>query len=158
MGATFRGEKGNRPTITFNSRTTYMGYIGFLDAAIAHVMAREIATPEDIGFRWHITSQQLHCFKTLPYIYSQPDLMKFLEKLGRNRRLIDKQSPTWRHVGKWYCKVLDHFDEHGVDMLDVEKYGPFKRIKRRWLEHKGHLDKNVPPSCLVDTLTFKKAV
>ena len=63
MGATFRGAQG-KSKITFHSRTTYMGYIGFLDAAIAHAMASLIDEPSNIAFEWHISSQQLHCFKT----------------------------------------------------------------------------------------------
>jgi hypothetical protein len=179
MGATFRGDnkKSGPATLTFYSRTTYIGYMGLLDAAIAAVMAQSIAngvvslTASDIGFRWHISSSQLHSFKTLPYIYSQPDLMQRLERLERNRKLIDRAKipPTWYHVAKWYCKVVDGWhvaltesdDDVGtacVNFLGAEKYGPFKRIKRRWLECKGHLNKHVPPSLPVAELDFEKAI
>jgi len=158
MGATFRGDEDSYPTITFYSRTTYIGYMGLLDAAIAHVMAREIASPKQIAFRWYITSQQLHHFKTLPYIYSQPDLMKKLSKYAKNPRLVSSSaSPAWIHITKWYQKVLEAYKLYGTDMLEQEKYGPFRRIKRRWLEYKGYLDKNVPPSLTLDQLTFEKA-
>lgn len=177
MGATFRGDghKAGKPMLTFYSRTTYIGYMGLLDAAIAHCTAREIVARSngvwrgessmgisDIGFRWHISSQQLHCFKTLPYIYSQLDLMSHLEKLERNRRLIDNQcSPTWKHLAKWYFKVVDGFAAwkgKPEDWLLTEKYGPFRRIKRRWCEAKGHLKKHVPPSLPVSILTFDKSI
>lgn len=186
MGATFRGDwkKAGKPYLTFYSRTTYIGYMGLLDAAIASTMAAEISKRVDwgkynksssgllsLGFRWHISSMQLHCFKTLPYIYSQPDLMRHLEKLGRNPKLIDKQPPTWRHIGKWYAKVVKGWTDYDNQLrgdltreeatqawLLTEKYGPFRRIKRRWCEHKGYLNKHVPPSLPVQALDFGKAV
>lgn len=168
MGITFRGNGDGTYTITFFSRTTYIGYMGLMDAAIAHVLAREIVNAcgpecdlrlEEIKFRWLITSSQLHCFKTLPFIFSQPDLMKRLEGFAR---IVNKSPrampPTWRNMAKWYNKVLEHHKKFGVGMLDQEKYGPFRRIKRRWLEYKGHLKKAVPPSLPVSQLTFEKSV
>lgn len=181
MGATFRGDgnKAGKPCITFYSRTTYIGYMGLLDAAIANVMANEIhnrtdrhvgSREVDIGFRWHISSMQMHAFKSLPYIYSQPDLMRYLERLGRNPKLLMKCSPTWREIGKWYGKVTRGWEDYCDDQerksipaiasawLLTEKYGPFRRIKRRWCEYKGYLNKHVPPSLPVSTLDFEKAV
>lgn len=197
MSATFRGDgdKAGKPTITFFSRTTYMGYMGLLDAGIAHVMANEIALramdaagkkskvtkPDQIAFRWHIASQQLHCFKTLPYVYSQPDLMARLLKTNRNPRLLERPwktsriPPTLFHMGKWYNKVTSKYDkacaeakaleeEHDYPfdpcerMLAAEKYGPFRRIQRRWLEAQGHLNKHVPPSLSISALDLSKAV
>lgn len=163
MGATFRGnnKRAGKPTITFFSRTSYIGYMGFLDAAIAHCMAREIESVETIAFRWHLSSMQLHCFKTLPYVFSQPKLMKQLEndaralRANRTKRVM---SPTRINMAKWYNKILEAFDEYGTDMCEVEKYGPYKRIKRRWMEHKGHSEKAPPPSLLLDELDFDKAV
>lgn len=161
MGATFRGSPKDEdgPCITFYSRTTYMGYMALLDAAIAHVMARAIAgNVREVSFQWIITSQQLHCFKTLPYIYSQPDLMKKLESYGKREPVKGQTPPTWYHIIKWYRKVIEAYREYGTDMLDHEKYGPFKRIKRRWLEYKGYLDKHVPPSLPASSLDFSKSI
>lgn len=173
-GATFRGNnhKAGRATLTFYSRTTYMGYMALLDAAIANRIANAIITKyagsylydrrpmsiKDISFRWHLSSQQLHCFKTLPYIYSQPDLMEQLDRMRRQRRM-PPSSPTWFHILKWYNKVHEAWDTYKdcSKMLAAEKYGPFKRIKRRWLEHMGYSTKNVPPSLMVDELDFTKA-
>lgn len=162
MGATFRGDnkKSGVATLTFYSRTTYIGYMGLLDAAIASKIATSISTTQPIAFHWHIASMQLHCFKTLPYIYSQPDLMAHLEKYAKFRRSIDSAPSTWRHLAKWYCKVLEHWRQSGENVdkfLSTEKYGPFRRIKRRWCEHKGYLQKHVPPSLLVADLDFSKA-
>lgn len=165
MGATFIGSPAHkeRPCLTLYSRTTYIGYMGLLDAAIAHVMARSIADDqgEAISFRWHITSCQLHCFKTLPFVFSQPDLVKRIEQLARaakpGRKRPTNVSPTWWNMAKWYGKVEEAYAEHGVGMLELEKYGPFRRIKRRWLEFKGHLKKAIPPSLPVTQLEFDKA-
>lgn len=185
MGATFRGDnrRAGRATLTFYSRTTYIGYMGLLDAGIAAVMAKQIAkrantinpngafaSVDDISFRWHISSQQLHCFKTLPYIYSQPDLMKRLERYARNPRVADKSPPAWRHISKWYAKVLEGWRAYSMSSHDdpsetlvqqwllTEKYGPFRRIKRRWCEYKKLLNKHVPPSLPIKRLNFDKAI
>ena len=168
MGATFRGSHPDQPTITFYSRTTYVGYMGLLDAGIAHNLAREICTHvnglqvKDIAFRWCITSGQLHCFKTLPFVFSQPDLMKKLEQaaasITKNKAAAKAElPPTWYHMAVWYNKILAAHKLHGLDMLAHEKYGPFKRIKRRWMEHKRLLSKHVPPSLNISTLGFEKA-
>jgi len=148
-----------------------MGYMGLMDAGIANVIATLIADqvgkgPDIIRFRWYIASQQLHCFKTLPYIYSQPDLMNSLEVVV-HQPLLTKVQPTWKFVGKWYQKVLDRWasvshvrnrQQRCEAMLALEKYGPFKRIQRRWLEHMGYSTKNVPPSLMISDLDFYKAV
>lgn len=166
MGATFRGDnkRAGRSTITFFSRTSYIGYMGFLDAAIAHAMARQIVGDEhlsEVSFRWHLSSMQLHCFKTLPYLFSVPEYMKQLKvdavalKVGKRRPGI---SPTRVNMAKWYNKVLEAWDTHGDQMLEHEKYGPFKRIKRRWMEHSGHSQKRPPPSLPVSRLDFSKAI
>lgn len=166
MGATFRGDnaKAGAATLTFYSRTTYMGYMALLDAAIANRIAALIADKvnlkvTDITFRWHISSQQLHCFKTLPYVYSQPDLFERVCMIEKNRSK-PVLLPTWKHLSAWYCKVVDAWKQHkNCDkMLGAEKYGPFKRIKRRWLEHQGHLKKHVPPSLSVNDLSFEKSI
>lgn len=171
MGASFRGDnhKAGDATLTFYSRTTYIGYMGILDAAIAACMAKAISDRMDahdpmehlMKFRWYIASSQLHCFKTLPYIYSQPDLMEKLERYGRNPKTLKRASPTWRHIGSWFVRLLRDWDKYGNDptkFLGGEKYGPYKRVKRRWLEHKGILKTHIPPSLLIDGLDFSKAV
>jgi len=163
QSATFRGDASNNPTLTFYSRTSYIGYMGMMDAAIAYVIAREIADQfEDldvshIAFRWYLTSAQLHHFKSLPFIYSQFDLHKKLK--GRWAREKDK-SPAWRHIIRWHQKVEDAWAQYQDPelMLANEKYGPFRRIKRRWLEHQGHLTKNIPPSLMPAKLDFTKCL
>jgi hypothetical protein len=177
MGAVFRGDnkKSGPATLTFYSRTTYMGYMGMLDACIAHCMANEItrrwigvdhvknymmADDHNIQFRWHIGSMQLHAFKTLPFIFSQPDLFSRLKFLASQPKAKD-MTPTWKHTSNWYRKIREHWDGAGHDVdtfLNGEKYGPFRRIKRRWCEHMGYLSKHIPPSLKPDQLDFDKAV
>ena len=172
MGATFRmGPSNYHGTLTFHTRTTYIGYMGILDAAIASVMARDIADScpitdriyqENLRFQWHITSMQLHAFKTLPYIYRKPALNHYLEKLVRNRRLIPSQPPFWKHAAKWQCGVVDRISEEGLDGIKREKYGPYKRVMRRWLETQQlksgkKSDTIIPPKLQVSSLTLEKA-
>lgn len=163
MGATFLGPRSNgtgKCFLTFYSRTTYIGYMGLLDAAMGHVLARYInEDPSTIGFRWYITSSQLHCFKTLPFLFSQEGLMKRLDLTARRVSSGAREGipPAWYYMSKWYLRILRDYERHGVAMLDCEKYGPLKRIKRRWLEYKGYLAKRLPPSLPVSHLTFDKA-
>lgn len=157
MGVTFHGKPS--PTLTLYSRTCYIGYIGFLDASIASVLAKYIADYTSmISFRWHITSQQLHCFKSLPFIYTQADLYSqlnhYIKTKGVKRK--PKLNSTWVHLVKWQERILEAFNEYGADMINHEKYGPFRRVKRRWLEHEGHLHKNIPPSLKVHDLDFEE--
>lgn len=162
MGVTFIGPRSDgsgKPTITFLSRTTYIGYMGLLDAGIAHVMARYICgDPSQIAFRWLITSSQLHAFKTLPLIFSDKALFNRLQVVSaRVARGERRDPPTWIEIAKWYNKLLKAWETHGMNMLEAEKYGPFKRIKRRWMEHMGYLNKNIPPSLSIQTLNFEKS-
>lgn len=160
LAATFRGPRKGATvsTLSFYSRTTYIGYMSFLDAAIAAVMARQIGDPKNIQFRWYITSAQLHHFKTLPYLYSQKELY---EKLRGNADFWhdgqERVSPGSKHLNNWQDRVERDFDSHGMDMVEVEKYGPFKRVKRRWLEHTGRLTTHIPPSLPISKLTFDKS-
>jgi hypothetical protein len=180
MGLTFRaGPKGFPPVLTMYSRTTYIGYMGFLDMAIATRIVKEIKDvyqnsfitgDEDdetagdppwlpIQFRWHLSSMQLHAFKSLPYIFSQQDLLVRLKhNAQRVKRGDTRMPPSWLYLSKWYNKILEHYKLFGVKMLEHEKYGPFKRIKRRWLEHNRYLTKHIPPTLLVADLGFTKCV
>lgn len=158
----YHGSYHNQPTLTMYSRTCYLGYISFLDAAIAHVVSKKITgwDPEakeyPISFRWHIATAQVHHFKSLPYIYSRPEHMELLEELVNTRAYgkLKYTSPCLYYICDWYHKVINAWGRYGLKMLENEKYGPFKRIKRRWMEHKGYLTKNVPPSLKVSQLDF----
>lgn len=157
MGLTFhRAEK--KAVMTMYSRTCFMGYIGLLDVAIpALIVQKEIGlNPAKVSFRWHITAMQLHAFKILPYIHNQPDLMKELRYRYRHRRTTKSMGPVWANIVRYYCKMRDGYSNYGLSMLEICKYGGWRRIQRRWLEHMGHLPKKNPTSLLTTSLDFEK--
>ena len=163
MGASFAGGKKLETTLTFYSRTSYIGYVGFLDAAIAHVIAQKIiegtdGSLDDIKFVWHIASMQMHYFKIIPYMLSQPRLFNQLVYLEKHRTVLAKETSSWRHIARFYCRIVDDYEKYGTSMVEKEPYGPLKRIKRRWLEHMGYSKKLPPPSLLACQLSFEKAI
>lgn len=158
MAATFRGQAGSevQPQLTLHSRVSYNAYMLGLDFCMAHVLAREIVGPSNLDMVklvWHLDVMQFHSFKSLPYIYTQPDLFIDLRRVLNNniRGRELRRLPTWRSISRWYEKVLE-FEEQGKSLED-EKYGPFKRIRRRYQEFmRGEL----VPSVTVDTLDLSK--
>jgi hypothetical protein len=172
MSATFQGDNhlGGKMTFGLSSRTCYMGYMGILDAALASVMIRSLREHyvgaglhfdhgRAIQFRWNIASMQMNCMKTLPYIYAQPELMARLERYERKRELINNAAPAWKQLAQWFCRIADDFKRQDNDptrFLATERYGPMKRVKRRWLETKGLIEENVPESLRVRKLNLDK--
>ena len=153
LAATFRGSDRNDkviPTLTIHSRVSYNAYMLGLDMALVHVLAREITegSPERIRLQWHFDVLQLHSFKCLPYLYTQPDLMKVLTE-PQDESLWDL--PTWKSIERWWGKVLE-FEREGKT-VDEELYGPFKRIRRRYEEYQNGI---LVPSVTVDELDFGK--
>lgn len=167
LAATFRGSPKKRgrvtPTLTLHSRVSYNAYMLGLDMGLAHTMTRYITSgsgldPSDIRIQWHLDVMQLHSFKCLPYLYTQPDLMERLELAkvppGVEDRGYDrgrlKEYPTWKSILRWWDKVQEF---HGTKPVEDEKYGPFKRIRRRYEEY---LREEYVPSTPIDTLDFMK--
>jgi hypothetical protein len=147
LGFSFRGLRSrSQPTLTLHSRVSYIAYIGGLDLALAHVLAREIAgrikvPVEDFAFRWHVDALQFHGFKSLPLLYKH----EFVADL-ENAKLREK-FPTIKLVGRWWDKVVsDH--EAGIP-LDEQKYGPLRRIRRRYQEY---VDEQYLPTVTTDDL------
>ena len=134
MGVVFRGSIKDCPVLTLYSRTTYLGYMGMLDAAIAYLLAKEISNgkPETIAFRWYINSMQFHFFKSLPYMFTCDELYQQLNEYTEDINGIVTTKPTWLGCAKWYSRVLLHYKNEGINMVETEKYGPFKRIKRTY--------------------------
>lgn len=140
MAAFTAGNLNDQHTLTLYSRTTYIGYMGLMDICLAHVIIRTICEAADvplsnIAFQWHIANQQFHYFKSLPHMFTQPDLMERLEFGYYNPDEVAKWPPTWQRCVKDYTKVWDAYDEYGHDCLELEKFGPRRRVKRRLLEH-----------------------
>lgn len=149
-----------RGTLTVHSRTSYLGYMGHMDAALISTLASYIAPANEIRVVWHLSSMQFHGFKTLPFLFTDSAYYsKLLYGATKTTAECKRQmGPTWAALVSWFSRMTRDYTTHGVGMVEVEKYGPYKRVKRRWLEHIGKLTKNLPPSLLVEQLTFDKAV
>lgn len=121
-----------RPQITLHSRTTYLGYIGQLDLALVHVLAREVAervglSVEDISFTWHLEMGAFHGFKSLAWFWQDEEdterLMEYdLKKNG-------KGYPTLYLAKKQY-ENFRRMDEEGVLYGDMS-FSQQTRIRRR---------------------------
>lgn len=153
LGYSFRGgNKYERPTLALHSRVSYIAYIGGLDLALAHVLAREIGNriglaPEDFAFRWHVDSLQFHGFKSIPYLF----------RFGFEDTLRDdtdeypsRKYPTLKLVRKWWQQMEKDY-EAGVP-LEAQKYGPLRRIRKRYAEH---VEDRALPSVPIDMLTLQ---
>lgn len=157
LAATFRGTPNSDvpPTLTLHSRVSYNGYMLGVDMGIAHVLAREISEgePDIIRVQWHLDVTQFHSFKGLPYLYTQPDLMEELQKVEEHEEwmLLQKRYPTWKSISRWWETVL-RFEEEGKTLAE-EKYGPFRRIRKRYQEYQNGI---LVPSVHISELDFSK--
>lgn len=157
LAATFRGTPNSRvePTLTLHSRVSYNGYMLGLDMGIAHRLASEITegVPSAVRVQWHLDVTQLHSFKCLPYLYTQPDLMRVLESDSPQDgyMALAQRYPTWKSISRWWDTVKRH--EREGKPVNEEKYGPFKRIRRRYHEY---LDGKLVPSVNIQDLDFSK--
>lgn len=158
LGWSFRG--GNRyeqPTLIMHSRVSYIAYIGGADLALCYVLAREIGRrigkkPSDFCFRWHVDSLQFHGFKSIPYLFRY-DLEPVL--LADNGEYPSADYPTLKLVRKWYSGMVQAYEDGKP--LEAEKYGPLKRIRRRYQEHLQDPDHKLgisPPRVPIKELTF----
>lgn len=156
MSATFRGTPGSRvqPTLTVHSRVSYNGYMLGLDIGLVHRLASEISRgdPSSVRVQWHLDVTQLHSFKSLPYLYTQPDLMGVLEESRPSElAMVAMKYPTWRALLKWWYKVKQ-FEEEGKTVAE-EVYGPFRRIRKRYEEYQKGI---LVPSVHISELDFSK--
>jgi hypothetical protein len=153
LGWSFMG--GNRyeqPTLALHSRVSYIAYIGGLDLALCHVIGREIAERigcgvEDIAFRWYVDSLQFHGFKSVPYLF------RFgLDEVLREdtKRYPSSEYPTLKLVRRWW-KTVDDWYEEGKS-LEEQKYGPLKRIIKRYAQYK---DGDPLPSVPIRNLSLR---
>ena len=153
LAYTYRGgNKHETPTLGLHSRVSYIAYIGGLDLALAHVLAREIGhrigcTPEDFQFRWYVDSLQFHGFKSIPYLF-RFGLEDVLAE--ENPRYPSDEYPTIKLVRRWW-KDMERKREAGIS-YEAEKYGPFKRIRKRYAQF---LDGPSLPSLPLDSLTLE---
>lgn len=142
LGWDFRGgTRDAQPTLTMHSRVSYIAYIGGLDLALCHVLAREIgrkigAEPEDFAFRWYLSSSQFHFFKSIPALFGH----NIEPIIDSEKEYPSKRHPTLAGVRKWWRQAAE---KHAAGIpYASEKYGPWKRIRRRYEEFKN--DEGLP--------------
>lgn len=137
LGWDFRGgDRYGQPTLTMHSRVSYIAYIGGLDLALCHVLAREIGTrigrdPSDFAFRWYLASSQFHFFKSIPALFGHDIEPLILDE----SEYPSSKHPTMKGVRRWWGDAIRKY-ESGVPVAS-EKYGPLKRIRRRYEEFKS---------------------
>lgn len=154
LGWTFRGGgKGGTPILAMHSRVSYIAYIGGLDLALCQVLARTIGErvglkPRDFAFRWYVDSLQFHGFKSIPYLFRH-NLDGLL--IGDTPEYPSRDYPTLRLVRKWYSVVADEY-HRGVPLAE-QKYGPLRRIRKRYEEH---VEGRPLPSVPVKDLSLNK--
>ena len=148
LAFTYRGNvRREEPTLCLHSRVSYIAYIGGLDLALAHVLARTIGKrvgikPKDFAFRWHVDALQFHGFKSLPMLYKT----EYIDDLEDSELRV--QYPTINLVGKWYDKIKEFHDAGITD----NKYGPLKRVMRRYREY---VAEDYLPTVTVKDLTWQ---
>jgi len=151
LGWDFRGgDRYGQPTLTMHSRVSYIAYIGGLDLALCYVLAREIgrrigAKPSDFAFNWYLSSSQFHFFKSIPALFGHNIEPIILDE----GEYPSSKYPTLNGVRKWWTGIADKY-EAGVP-LEEEKYGPLKRIRRRYGEFKRE---EFLPAVPIKELTF----
>jgi hypothetical protein len=131
IGYTYRGLRTERPVFTMHSRVSYVAYIGALDLALAYVLARYIAKRirvpiEEFQFRWCLDSAQLHAFKSLPMLYSD-GWMQYFESSEMREKY-----PAIKLISRWHDGIVESTDSGQA--LEAIKYGPLRRVTRRYRE------------------------
>lgn len=126
-----------RPQITLHSRTSYLGYIGQLDLALACVLAREVGQrvglePSKISFAWHLEVAQFHGFKSLAWFYQDDYDRGKIEALSERppTHKIFKKYPTLRLAANQLRQLKRH-DREGTLYGDMS-FSQQLRIRRRY--------------------------
>lgn len=132
MAFTYRGHRTQQPTLTLHSRVSYIAYIGGADLAVAHVLARYISKRirvpvSEFRFEWAIDALQLHAFKSLPMLYKQ----NYIEDFSNTS--LRQEYPAFKIIGRWWDQIVKS-TESG-ESLDSIKYGPLRRVTRRYREY-----------------------
>ena len=135
-----------RPTITFYSRTSYLGYLSGLDISVAWMLAKYLAGElgckvEDFAFVWMNEAAQYHNFKSMAYLLNHPDP----EKRRQYRRWIRFSEKKLKGEGDWdyvssrpaimlsrsWMQRLIAMDQQGLTLGDMT-YNTYRRIRRRY--------------------------
>jgi hypothetical protein len=150
----FRMSAEGQPVLILQSRVSYISYIGGADLALCNVIGREIARRigrdvADFGFVWNCASFQTHSFKSIPYLF-RAGLWPLIVDEEATVQYPDKNYPALKLIRRWARQIVEKH-ESGVP-LDHEKYGPLRRVRRRYEEW---VDGTPLPKCPVDTLTLQ---
>jgi hypothetical protein len=153
-GLNFRVSNEGQPTLALQSRVTYITYMGGADLALCHVIAREIGKrigkgPEDFAFRWNCISHQAHSFKGIPYLF-RAGLWPLIVDPDAAAEYPSDHHPTLRLIRKWSSGIVSKY-EAGVP-LESEKYGPLRRVRRRYEEW---MRDEPLPKCPIETLNLQ---
>lgn len=148
LAFTYRGLRTGTPTLTLHSRVTYIAYIGGADLAVAHTLARyigrRIRVPVDeFRFEWSIDSLQLHAFKSLPMLYSLGYIPDFDDPELR------RDYPSFKIIGRWWDTIVKSTEND--EPLESIKYGPLRRVTRRYREY---INDELLPSVPLKSLDF----
>jgi hypothetical protein len=129
------------PQITLYSRTSYFGYIGYLDMTAAHVLAQEVSKRvgipvEDMRFVWQIEDAQWS-WKSLSYMFQDEDRA---QRLWDARDALAEGGERWDHLfdshpglgvaALWFDRFLLE-DEDNVKYGDMT-WGGCARVRRRY--------------------------
>lgn len=128
------------PQITLYSRTSYFGYIGYLDMTVAHTLAKEVSERtgvpvEDMRFVWQIEDAQWS-WKSLSYMFQSEARTKKLWDAREKLADDDLANELWEeHPGLyvaalWFDRFLQE-DEEGVKYGDMT-WGGCGRVRRRY--------------------------
>lgn len=150
----FRKVKGGPPTMILQSRVTYITYMGGADLALCHVIAREISARigipvEDFAFRWSCASHQAHSFKGIPYLF-RAGLWPVIVDPDAHVEYPDSEYPALKLIRKWANIIVTKAEDEIP--LASEKYGPLKRVRRRYEEW---MNDEPLPSCKVKKLNLE---
>lgn len=120
-----------KPTLTMHSRTTYLGYIGQLDLALAHVLAREVAARlgigvEDINFVWYLEAGQFHGFRSFAWWFQEEQTEDALNHGGA----ADLMCPGFK-LGHKNLRKFEQLDADGVLYADMS-FASQLRVRKRW--------------------------
>lgn len=119
------------PTLTMHSRTTYLGYIGQLDLALAHVLGREIATRlgisvEDIRFVWYLEAGQFHGFRSFAWWFQDDARAGSLTHASPEHLSY----PGFRLAHK-NLRKFEQLDDEGVLYADMS-FASQLRVRKRY--------------------------
>lgn len=128
IGFGFRAKP--KPSLTMHSRTTFLGYIGSLDLAVAYHLSKLIAerlgiNHEDIAFVWNVEAAQFHSSRSIAWWFQQE--RNYLDTVPLEKA---RSRPGLAAAIRQYNRYKK-MDEEGVKYADlsfVSQLRPRKRI------------------------------